>query len=90
MMMGKLQALYFKIFKVIYPNLHTHFVSYILYLTILSVMTLFIWRMIQKRSHKGHIIDKLVLLCWYAGLFFFVGYIAWFLMIHFETYKLFK
>ena len=88
--MRRLQELYLDIFKLVYPNLHTHFVSYLLYLSILSAVTYFIWRMIQKRGHKGLMMDKLVLLFWYSGLFFFVGYIAWFVMIYFETYKLFK
>jgi hypothetical protein len=88
--MGQLQKIYLDIFKAVYPNLHTHFVSYVLFLSIISGLTYLTWRLIQKRSRKNTAFDKLMTVAWYLLLLFFIGYVAWFVMINFETYRLFK
>jgi TRAP-type C4-dicarboxylate transport system permease small subunit len=88
--MHQLQKIYLDIFKVVYPFLDTHFVSYLLFLSIIIGITYITWKIIQKRARKSAIIDKIMMLAWYGLLLFLIGYIAWFIMIHFETYQLFN
>jgi hypothetical protein len=78
----QVQSGYYTLFQVLYPLIHNHFASYIIFLLILLAATYAVWKGIRNR--KRSTVSRIVL-----GLFglFLLSYLVWFIVFHFYTFQ---
>jgi len=76
------QSSYYMLFQMIYPLIHSHFASYLIFLLILLGATYTVWKGIRNR--KRSTFSRILLGLW--GLFL-VSYIVWFVVFHFYTFQ---
>lgn len=88
--MSQLQHIYLTIFKYIYPYLYSHFVTYLLYLGILCAISYWVYKKFKQYPLGSGLYRKTIKGLWLMALLFFIGYIAWFIMVHFESHNAFK
>ena len=87
-MSSTLETIYLQIFRALYPHIHTHFVSYCLILA-LSVFSFWLnWRFIVHFHRHGDTIATFVKYLLIFFEFFLLGFILWFVFIHFHTFLL--
>ncbi|RAP33845.1 hypothetical protein DID75_00985 [Candidatus Marinamargulisbacteria bacterium SCGC AG-410-N11] len=77
-----LHQLYIDIFLKLYPLIHNHFVSYLLFLVILAFLIFQIYKIITKNKKSKF---KRYFLLMFQG--FLISYMAWYVLVFFHTYK---
>jgi hypothetical protein len=82
------QNLFLRIFMEIYPILHGHFVSYLLYLAVLCALAKLNLMLIGKYKKTKSNIDTAIRLSLFATQGFLTVYIVWFILIHFHTFRI--
>lgn len=86
--MSTLETIYLQIFRSLYPFIHSHFVSYCLLVVFSSITIWLIWRFIV---HFNRYNQSIATFTKYILIFielFLVGFLLWFIFIHFHTFLL--
>lgn len=84
-----IQQQFFFLFTIIYPIVHSHFVSYVLILLGFGAIALVNWRFIKKLPASSGVM-KLIKVNLYLLQACLVGFLTWFIFIHFHTFTLIK
>lgn len=78
----QVQSGYYTLFQMIYPVIHSHLASYLIFLLLLLGSLYQLWKSInnKKRSVGSRIVLGLALL-------FVLSYLLWFVVFHFYTFQ---
>ena len=78
--------IYLKGFLIIYPFIHNHVTSYLMFASILSFMIWFLWKRFRKSSSSKKSKYGIVAFSSFVAIeLFLIFYLCWFLFIHFQT-----
>jgi phosphoglycerol transferase MdoB-like AlkP superfamily enzyme len=78
----QVQSGYYMFFQLLYPLIHNHLASYLIFLLILLSAAYAVWKAI--RNKKRRVFSRFLLGA--VGLFL-LSYIIWFIVFHFYTFQ---
>ena len=89
-MIDYIHSTFLNIFSTLYPLVNNHFISYLTFLTVGIFFAYVFWNFLKSRSKPNSIFGKIALFVMYLCEFNIILFLAWFVLIHFHTFRFFR
>ncbi len=83
-----IQILFQKVFIYVYAIIDTALIKYLIVLILFFILSLWVWKLIKKNQASKKKSTKIVKLILIVTEVFLVLFQAWFILVHFQTFRL--